>query len=792
MTCSSINTNTESATPGSLFWSKRFLIVLAAMLFALTTTGSVWADRDRDNDDEGSSDSGSSSLTIGASWDQRRSRLYARGSKSRSATVTLVNAFDLSQVFGSDNDTRDRSWRVSDRRPAPVPCRVRAIQSDGQTVEGNVRNAPADCAPKDGTNPPPPSGNVAPTANANGPYSGTSGAAVSFSSAGSSDTGGIIAAYNWNFGDGGSSNNANPSHTYAAAGNYSVSLTVTDNDGATGSNSTTASIVDPIPDNVAPTANANGPYSGTSGAAVSFSSAGSNDSDGNIAAYSWTFGDGGSSNNANPSHTYAAAGNYSVSLTVTDNDGATGSNSTTASIVDPIPDNVAPTANANGPYSGTSGAAVSFSSAGSNDSDGNIAAYSWTFGDGGSSNNANPSHTYAAAGNYSVSLTVTDNDGDSNTDSTTVAIEAPQVNNPPVCAIDTPSGNVTITVGGSVSYSATVSDADNDPTTVNWSFGGGSPGSSSTVDPGTVNYSSAGVFTTTLTASDGQDGCAPQTRTITVQDIAPPAPAPDVSINSTSRNSAEEGVSPNNEGPVAEQPFVGNATHKVIAINDLGMHCGDLDTRVASILPPFQVLLAQVVQMGSTPQILDRSQAEVTYSAVSNPNDPILSNPNAFRGVAPDGSVFKTNFWEIATQAYGPFYPPGILDAFYDPINPANNVDVGLPVPNVEELYIGPDGLLNSGDEHLVAVQHAMSGMTAPYLGNAPHVAEEFYVDKPFFVNFPFGYVAGDLNWFEGAGVPFAAFDDFGRENPYPLVRVQATVEWQHGSNHRYGAADLR
>jgi hypothetical protein len=41
-------------------------------------------------------------------------------------------------------------------------------------------------------------------------------------------------------------------------------------------------------------------------------------------------------------------------------------------------------------------------------------------------------------------------------------------------------------------------------------------------------------------------------------------------------------------------------------------------------------------------------------------------------------------------------------------------------------------------------------------------------------VNFPFGYVAEEVNWYEGAGVPYAAFDDFGRENPYPVVRVQA------------------
>ena len=261
---------------------------------------------------------------------------------------------------------------------------------------------------------------------------------------------------------------------------------------------------------------------------------------------------------------------------------------------------------------------------------------------------------------------------------------------------------------------------------------------------------------------------------------APPEPPPgnqgDVSINSTSTSSADAGVDPSAAGPVPEQPFLGNTNYKVLAINDLGMHCGDLDTRVASILPPFQVLLAQVIQMGGRPDLLDRTQAQVTYSAVSNPRDPILSDANAFRGIAPDGTVYKTNFWDIASAAYGPFYPPGILDAFYDPDNPAANVDIGLPVPNVEELYIGADGLLNSGDEHLTAVQHAMPGLDGPYLVNDPHVAEEFYNDKPFFVNFPFGYVAEDLNWFEGAGVPFAAFDDFGRENAYPLVRVQARV----------------
>jgi hypothetical protein len=270
------------------------------------------------------------------------------------------------------------------------------------------------------------------------------------------------------------------------------------------------------------------------------------------------------------------------------------------------------------------------------------------------------------------------------------------------------------------------------------------------------------------------------------------APAPNVSINSTSDNARDAGVDPYLVSPVAERPRPNNANslspaagtgttdYQVVAINDLGMHCGDLDTRVASILPPFQVLLSQVIQKGTKPVILGPNQAQVTYSAASNPKDPILSKPldpttgYPFTGLTGNGDVFKTNFWDVAFQAYDPFYPPGILAAFYHPTDPAQDIDIGLPVPNVEHLYIGADGRVNSGDEGLSATQHAMPGIANPYVANEVQVAEEHYTNKPFFVNFPFGYVANGVNWFEGAGVPFAAFDDLGRENPYPLVRVQA------------------
>ncbi|KAA9130205.1 S8 family serine peptidase [Marinihelvus fidelis] len=135
----------------------------------------------------------------------------------------------------------------------------------------------------------------------------------------SSDSDGTIASRAWTFGDGGSSSATNPSHSYGAAGTYSVQLTVTDDDGATDTVTKSVTVSEEPPANEDPVA----AFSAScTFLACDFTDA-SSDSDGSIVSRSWTFGDGGSSGAANPSHTYGAAGTYSVQLTVTDDDGAT-------------------------------------------------------------------------------------------------------------------------------------------------------------------------------------------------------------------------------------------------------------------------------------------------------------------------------------------------------------------------------------------------------------------------------------------------------------------------------------
>ncbi|MBI2374011.1 MAG: PKD domain-containing protein [Deltaproteobacteria bacterium] len=266
-------------------------------------------------------------------------------------------------------------------------------------------------------------GNSPPTARAGGPYSARLGDSVRFDGSASSDSDGTIASYAWDFGDGATATSATADHTYATAGNFLARLTVTDDDGATDDEVALVAIT--VEGNSSPTADAGGPYAAKIGAMVAFDGSASADSDGTIASYAWDFGDGSTGAGASTTHAYAAAGTFTVRLTVTDDDGAVGQDTTLAVITDEAqPNNAAPVASAGGDRTVTAGEALLLNGAASTDSDGTIVTYAWDLGDGSTADGAAVQHTYAAAGAYVVKLTVTDDKGATDEDFAQITVRA--------------------------------------------------------------------------------------------------------------------------------------------------------------------------------------------------------------------------------------------------------------------------------------------------------------------------------------------------------------------------------
>ncbi|MBF4630518.1 PKD domain-containing protein [Clavibacter michiganensis subsp. phaseoli] len=165
---------------------------------------------------------------------------------------------------------------------------------------------------------------------------------ASFDGSPSTDADGTVASYAWAFGDGTTGTGKTVDHAYAAAGTYAVSLTVTDDKGLVsakkdGTVTVTAPVVTPA--NQAPTA----AFTSTAkDLTASFDASTSTDADGTVASYAWAFGDGTTGTGRTTTHVYAAAGTYTVSLTVTDDKGLAsakrdGTVTVTAPVVTPVP-----------------------------------------------------------------------------------------------------------------------------------------------------------------------------------------------------------------------------------------------------------------------------------------------------------------------------------------------------------------------------------------------------------------------------------------------------------------------
>ncbi len=348
----------------------------------------------------------------------------AGGPYAGEAGATLVQ-FDGSASSDPDADALTFTWNFGDGSSAGgmMPThtyatsgnfQVSLVVNDGQVDSNPDMTSAAISAPPM---------NAAPTADPGGPYNGQPGQAVPFDGSGSSDPNGDPLTYAWDFGDGSFASGIAPTHTFAVASTYDVMLTVNDGQVDSPAATTTASIVDPPPpNNNPPFADAGGPYAGEAGStAVQFDGSASGDLDGDVLTFAWDFGDGSSASGMMPTHTYATAGNFPVSLVVNDGQADSDPDVTSAAISAP-PMNVPPIADSGGPYNGQPGQAVIFDGSGSSDPNGNSLTYAWDFGDGSFGSGVAPTHTFVVESNYTVMLTVNDGQFDSPAATTTASI----------------------------------------------------------------------------------------------------------------------------------------------------------------------------------------------------------------------------------------------------------------------------------------------------------------------------------------------------------------------------------
>ncbi|MDX1913268.1 MAG: PKD domain-containing protein [Saprospiraceae bacterium] len=294
-------------------------------------------------------------------------------------------------------------------------------------------------------------------------------------------------SYSWDFGDGNSSSDANPTHTYGADGTYTVILTASN---LCGSSTFTQTVV------ITTEPSAGFSASTTSGCApltVQFTDI----SAGAPVSWSWEFPGGtpSSSTAQNPTVIYFVSGVYDVTLVVTSAGGST------SSFTQPNLISVQGAPGAGFSYN-TSGSEVSFIN-----SSVDATSYVWNFGDGSTSTEENPTHTYAEDGVYNVSLAATNNCG------TTIFEQSVTVATPPTAGF-----NLSASTGCTPFTVQFTNTSSSNATSYLWDFPGGTPSSSTDENP-TVTWNTAGVYVVTLTATNGA-GSSSSTATVTVNPTA--------------------------------------------------------------------------------------------------------------------------------------------------------------------------------------------------------------------------------------------------------------------------------
>ncbi|MCG2782620.1 MAG: carboxypeptidase regulatory-like domain-containing protein [Candidatus Altiarchaeales archaeon] len=339
-----------------------------------------------------------------------------------------INIWVPGEGFGEDwEDTGDDGTYIIEGIPAgtytveayldgyePVGVNVTITEGVTKTQDFTLQNSSinssvikmASIAPGAGT---------APTASAGPDQTISLGTTLYVSGGDSADSDGTIQSYAWNFGDGDIVYGVTQFHVYSTPGTYTVTLTVTDDEGLTDTDTLKATITAASAE---PTANSGNDQTVDLGNSASLDGSASSDSDGEIISYHWDFNDGSDSTEIKPSYKYSTAGTYTATLEITDDDGLKDTDTLTIS-VSALQD---PVADAGTDQTINEGESVTLDASGSYDTDGTIDAYGWKEGTTVLSSQSSFTKSDFTVGTHTITLTVTDNDDNTDTDEVIVTV----------------------------------------------------------------------------------------------------------------------------------------------------------------------------------------------------------------------------------------------------------------------------------------------------------------------------------------------------------------------------------
>lgn len=340
---------------------------------------------------------------------------------------------------------------------------------------------------------------------------------ATFDGSASTDNVGVV-NWTWTFDDLGAQTlyGEAPTYTFQHAGVFTVTLTVKDAAG----NSGTDTVVITVPDTVDPVSNAGPDQAVGIGSTVTFDGSQSFDNSGAIASYTWTFTDvtAKTLTGVHATYTFNNEGTFVVALNVTDAAGNWDHTPDTVVItVGPV-DTQDPVSNAGPDQSVFKGTTVTFDGSGSSDNSGTISSYTWTFTDGTAKTLAGqkPTYKFDNVGVFVVTLNVTDPSGrwDHTPDTVTITVNAPDTEDPVAEAgldQDVKTGD-TVTFDGSGSH-------DNSGAIASYTWTLTYEGATKTLTGAkpTMKFDTAGDYVVTLTVKDAAGNDHSDTVTIHVK-----------------------------------------------------------------------------------------------------------------------------------------------------------------------------------------------------------------------------------------------------------------------------------